>query len=96
MNKRLHAIVEGRVQGVGFRNFVETQAMILDLTGWVRNLYSGEVEVLAEGPENALSFFLSELEAGPPHGKVDHVKAEWSASLDEFTSFDIRTTWISD
>jgi acylphosphatase len=96
MDKRLHAIVEGRVQGVGFRNFVEMQAVSLDLTGWVRNLYSGEVEVLVEGPESALEFFLHDLEAGPSHAHVQKVKAEWSPSQDEFSSFDIRTTWISD
>jgi acylphosphatase len=96
MNKRLHAMVEGRVQGVGFRNFVELQALSLDLTGWVRNLYSGEVEVIAEGPESALEFFLRDLESGPSHAHVQKVNAEWSKSQEEFSSFDIRSTWISD
>lgn len=96
MNKRLHAIVHGRVQGVGFRNFVELKALSLDLTGWVRNLYSGEVEVVAEGPETALTLFLRDLEEGPAHARVDQVHADWGDSQEEFSSFDIRTTWISD
>jgi len=46
---RLHAFVKGRVQGVGFRYFVLQSVEGLDLTGWVRNLYDGLVEVVAEG-----------------------------------------------
>jgi acylphosphatase len=96
MDKRLHAVVSGRVQGVGFRNFVEFRAMALDLSGWVRNLYSGEVEVLAEGNENALSFFLSDLEKGPSSARVIDVQVEWLPSTGEFDGFDIRTTWVTD
>jgi acylphosphatase len=96
LDKRLHSVVSGRVQGVGFRNFVEHRAIMLDLTGWVRNLYSGEVEVLAEGTENALQFFLSELHNGPQTAHVTSVSEEWSAATGEFPAFIVRTTWISD
>lgn len=96
MEKRLHAVVSGRVQGVGFRNFVEYRAVALDLNGWVRNLYSGEVEVLAEGNENALAFFLSDLEKGPSSARVIDVQVEWLPATGEFDGFDIRTTWVSD
>jgi acylphosphatase len=96
MDKRLHAVVTGKVQGVGFRSFVEMRAMALDLTGWVRNLYSGEVEVTAEGPEDTLSFFLSDLERGPQMSRVTNVQVDWQPATDEFPSFDVRSTWISD
>lgn len=96
MNKRLHAVVSGRVQGVGYRSFVETRAMVLDLTGWVRNLYSGEVELVAEGPEPALVALLAYLESGPPTSRVTDIQVDWSPAADEFPSFDVRTTWISE
>jgi acylphosphatase len=48
-SSRLHAIIEGHVQGVGFRNFVQIIAKLIGVTGWVRNLYDGNVEVIAEG-----------------------------------------------
>ena len=76
MEKQLHTIVEGRVQGVGFRYFVEMKANALDLTGWVRNLYSGEVETVAEGEEAALMQFLDYLNRGPYPANVSHVSAE--------------------
>jgi acylphosphatase len=96
MNKRLHVIVSGRVQGVGFRSYVEYHAVALDLTGWVRNLYSGEVEVTVEGIEPALQFFLSDLERGPDMAHVTDLKVEWLPATGQYPSFDVRTTWISD
>jgi acylphosphatase len=96
MDKRLHAVVSGKVQGVGFRNFVELRALSLDLTGWVRNLYSGEVEVTAEGPEDTLGYFLTDLERGPQMSRVTDVQVDWQPATDEFPSFDVRSTWISD
>ena len=52
-NYRLHAFIQGRVQGVGFRYYVMQAAQDYHLTGWVRNLYDGRVEVVAEGPGTA-------------------------------------------
>jgi len=66
--KRLHATVSGRVQGVGFRNFVQEEALKLDLTGWVRNTREGDVEVVVEGPEPALSRLMVALRRGPTTG----------------------------
>ncbi|HRN49962.1 MAG TPA: acylphosphatase [Anaerolineales bacterium] len=54
VSERMTALVSGGVQGVGFRYFVWQQARSLALTGWVRNLHSGSVDVLAEGPRPAL------------------------------------------
>jgi len=96
MKKRLHAIIQGRVQRVGFRNFVEEIASQLEVTGWVRNLYSGEVEVVAEGEETQLIPFLAHISQGQPPAHVIDVKIEWEFATGEFSSFDIRTTWVSD
>ena len=62
---RLHAVVEGTVQGVGFRNFVQENAYRLNLTGWVRNRWDGTVEVTAEGDRQDLEKLLQALRRGP-------------------------------
>ncbi|GAP11274.1 acylphosphatases [Bellilinea caldifistulae] len=89
---RLHAIVEGRVQGVGFRMFVLETARNLNLTGWVRNRWNGDVEVLAEGPRSALENLLSKLRVGPPAAHVTGVHFEWQQPTGEFKRFDVRAT----
>ena len=66
----LHLRVEGRVQGVGFRRFVERSAAALGLAGWARNLTDGSVEVLAVGPATALQSLRARLAAGPPYAAV--------------------------
>lgn len=88
--KRLHAIVEGRVQGVGYREFVRMQAQRLHLHGWVRNLPDGEVEVLVEGEDVALTHLVMLLEKGPPLADVDDVHANYSAPTGEFSTFGVR------
>ncbi len=89
---RLHAVVEGRVQGVGYRYFVEDEAMSLDLKGWVRNLWDGRVEVVAEGQRQALEKLLVALWRGPRASSVTDIQVEWSPSTGEFTHFTIRMT----
>ncbi len=69
-------LVRGHVQGVGFRYFVSRQAEALGLSGWVRNLSSGDVETVAAGEEGALSAFEGRLWTGPPHAVVDSVDVE--------------------
>jgi acylphosphatase len=65
--------VQGRVQGVGFRWFVREQARALGLAGWVRNLPSGNVELVAAGEMEALHRLAAALRAGPPGARVDNV-----------------------
>ena len=65
IDQRLNVIVFGRVQGVGFRFFVLQQAVALGLSGWVRNLADGMVEVLAEGDSVSLQELLAALHEGP-------------------------------
>ena len=89
---RLHAIVEGRVQGVGFRYFVQERASVLDLTGWVRNRWDETVEVLAEGERNKLEKLLAALHRGPPSAFVSNVKADWQTPTGEFSQFSVRST----
>lgn len=74
----LHLILSGRVQGVGFRYFVLEEARALRLTGYVKNLAGGEVEVLAEGPEESLTVFFREVKQGPSLSRVTGVREEWT------------------
>lgn len=89
---RLHAIVDGTVQGVGFRMFVQDQAYDMNLTGWVRNLYDGRVEVLVEGSRTHLEQLLTRLRSGPRSAFVTEVKQEWLPATGEFWKFEIRRT----
>jgi acylphosphatase len=87
--RRLFAIVRGHVQGVGYRVFVMEQALRLRLTGYVRNLPDGEVEVVAEGSEEVLQTLLTLLRQGPPGALVREVEIHWSEPTGEFSRFSI-------
>jgi acylphosphatase len=87
---QLHAIIEGRVQGVGFRYFVEENAVDLGLTGWVRNCWDGSVEVKAEGKRPALDRLLTAVQRGPRSAFVTNVRTEWLPTTGEFASFRVR------
>jgi acylphosphatase len=87
----LRAFVHGRVQGVGFRFFVERHAGSLGLTGYTRNLSDGmTVEVVAEGPRQALEALLTELRRGPRMAFVERVDAAWGEPSGQFDGFGIR------
>lgn len=86
---RMHAFVDGSVQGVGFRIFVQDTARALGVTGWVRNTYKGKVEVLAEGTYHQLERLLEKLREGPSSAFVTEVKNEWKPASGEFKSFEI-------
>jgi acylphosphatase len=87
---RLHAIIEGMVQGVGFRQYAVQKAQRLGLVGWVRNRYDRKVETIAEGPRDKLETFLQALNDGPPASFVRHVTATWEKATGEYRSFTIE------
>jgi acylphosphatase len=87
----LRAIVRGRVQAVGFRSFVLVRARSLGLRGYVRNGPDGRsVEVVAEGPRDALQSLLGYLSRGPTLARIDGVDAEWSEETHGFPDFGVR------
>lgn len=88
--KRLHAIVHGRVQGVFFRDFTRRAAWALGLTGYVRNLPDGTVEVLAEGPEASLQQLRRKIDVGPSGARVNTVDSHWEDAQGEFDRFEVR------
>ena len=73
-------VVHGRVQGVGFRAFVEDTAERLGLEGWVRNRRDGTVETVFAGPEQAVTAALEACRTGPRHGHVDMIDVEEAGS----------------
>ena len=96
MNERdtitLHATVRGRVQGVGFRQFVEHRANQIGLAGWVRNRPDGNtVEVMAEGTQSDIDQLLDDLRSGPAGARVDELDVAWSEMNELPSPFQIRT-----
>jgi acylphosphatase len=89
---RLKAIVEGRVQGVGFRYFVVRKAEALGLKGWFRNRWDDTVEVSAEGERDALERLVKDLRRGPTSAFVTDVKTAWSEASGEYDRFSILPT----
>jgi len=83
-------LVRGRVQGVGFRWFVEREANMLQIAGWVRNNWDGTVEVLAQGTREQLAGLHSRLREGPRAARVDHVEVENVEPVPGLSSFQIR------
>lgn len=87
-------IVSGRVQGVGFRWFVDREARIIGLVGWVRNNPDGNVEVLASGTEDQLAKLKMKLKQGPRASRVDQVVEEdASHEVVKSKSFQIEGAW---
>jgi acylphosphatase len=87
---RLTAVVRGWVQGVGYRDFVSSQASRLGLRGYVRNSSDGSVELAAEGPRADLERFLSALREGPPVAEVSQVDVSWEEGRAEFRTWELR------
>jgi len=86
-------VVRGRVQGVGFRWFVEREAHILGIAGWVRNNSNSTVEVLAQGTRDQLSGLRSRLREGPRAARVDDVEESEAEPIKGLSSFRIEGAW---
>jgi acylphosphatase len=86
-------IVRGRVQGVGFRWFVDNEARQLGLAGWVRNNVDGTVEALAMGTEHQLAMLRNRLERGPRAARVDEVQEIPAEPVAGLTTFRIEGAW---
>jgi acylphosphatase len=85
-----HALITGYVQGVGFRYSARREAQRLGLSGWIRNLSDGDVEVLAEGPVAALADFREWLEEGPPGASIRSVTVEKRQPSGRYVDFSIE------
>ena len=87
----VHILVYGRVQGVGFRNFVEGKARDFKVCGWVRNLSNGSVEAVLQGSDSAANRLIAECRKGPFLALVDKIVAK-TVPEEKFSDFQIRPT----
>jgi len=86
-NIRKHLVIEGRVQGVWFRDATRREAVSLGVSGWVRNRRDGTVEALIEGPQDAVDALVSWCHKGPPAATVTRIhekQGEWQGGFDSF------------
>jgi acylphosphatase len=87
---RAHLTVSGTVQGVCFRAFTREEARALGLSGWVRNLPDGRVEIEAEGPMDRVQALIAWCRQGPPSASVDDVDVSFGDPKGEAGGFAIR------
>jgi len=87
---RVHIWVKGRVQGVGFRAFVQQAGAMFGLTGWVRNVGYDQVEAVAEGRREVVERFAEVVRNGPRASHVDEARLEWETPSREFNRFEVR------
>lgn len=88
--KRVHIKISGRVQGVFFRHHTFEAAVRLGLTGWVRNMPNGGVEVTVEGDENKLDQFILFCKTGPSSARVDNIEIKRLEATGEFNKFEVK------
>lgn len=89
-NARSRITVSGLVQGVFFRASAVEQAISLGLTGWVRNLANGDVEIAAEGEKEKIDKLIRWCHAGPSMARIDSVAVAWEEYQEEFTGFAVE------
>jgi acylphosphatase len=87
--KRIHLIISGGVQGVGYRAFVARLAQKNQILGWVRNTEDGSVEVVAEAEVPVLKEFINACYKGSPIAHVNTVKEQWGAATGDYAGFSV-------
>ena len=90
MQVRVHVLISGLVQGVGFRYFAYNKAKSLTLMGHVRNLYSGDVEIEAEGDRSLVEEFIKQVKVGPRAAHVKDMKIEWIKCTETHSGFEVQ------
>lgn len=86
----LKIIVRGEIQDVGFRYSIKAKALELGITGYVKNISDGSVEIVAQGEETKLNELISWAKTGPRFSRVDKVEISWSKPEEQFLDFEIR------
>lgn len=85
-----HLLIGGRVQYVGFRYYCCIEARRLGVTGWVRNLSDGRVEVMVEGEQNVVREFVGLCRRGPSGARVTTCEEDFTAYVGEFRDFEVK------
>jgi acylphosphatase len=86
---RVHLIISGDVQGVGYRSWVLNEAKKRQLTGWVKNREDDAVELVAEGSKSDLENLIKACHKGPDVAWVEHVDVTWESATNEFVGFEV-------
>jgi acylphosphatase len=89
-NSAADIIIEGRVQGVGYRNYAQRRAELAGLVGYVMNLKDGRVRARVEGSRRVIEEFVRALEKGPPLSGIESVSVRWLPPTNRFVGFEIR------
>ena len=90
VQKRVHIFVNGRVQGVFFRQATKVIAIKNNVTGWVRNLDDGRVEILIEGDDKCIDSVIAWCDCGPANSRVDEFELSEENHTGEFEKFEVR------
>lgn len=90
MEVQYEITISGKVQGVGFRYFVQKQASELNVSGWVRNMPDGRVMAVARGEETDVQTFMDHLRVGPSMARIKEVTTVKSPNLEHFDGFKIK------
>ena len=90
--KTVALTIKGRVQGVGFRYYVQEKANYLSISGWVRNRYDGSVEIMAQGSSDQIRQLLDAIRIGPSRSMVTDVKFNWEMNIPEYSQFSMLPT----
>jgi acylphosphatase len=85
-----HLLISGLVQGVGYRWFVMRKANEYNLKGYVRNLYTDDVEVEVEGGKGLITEFIKDLRSGPRSAYITDIKIQWGDYQGKYKNFDIK------
>ena len=91
-NRTAHVIIEGRVQGVGYRVWTQRVATELELRGWVRNRADGSVEAVFQGPDDVVTTMLARCKMGPRAARVTNIAEASAAASEMFADFMVRET----
>ncbi len=87
---QLHIVVSGKVQGVGFRYYTQMRAAQYGVTGWVKNMEDGSVEIIAVGQPEDLQLFIESVREGNPFSKVNNMEIHTREKTDPYPSFKIK------
>ncbi|MFA5928914.1 MAG: acylphosphatase [Candidatus Margulisiibacteriota bacterium] len=90
MNIQKHIFISGRVHGVGFRLYTKRYAESLDIKGWVRNLYNGQVEAVFQGDQYAVDKLVKWCKTGPSSAEVENVEVKEEAVEEGLGEFEVR------
>jgi acylphosphatase len=90
MKVRVHLIVQGIVQGVGLRYFVLRHAQEMGIEGYVKNLFSEEVEIEAQGERAMVEVLIQEIRVGPRFAHITNVDVQWLSPENSFSGFEVR------